>query len=58
MRHLRPDALLSALVAHARCDPRVRDDVTLCLGEIVEGPPGPALWHLVRNRLIRPLVGS
>lgn len=27
------------------------DDVTLFAGEFVEGPPGPALWHVVRNRL-------
>jgi serine phosphatase RsbU (regulator of sigma subunit) len=27
------------------------DDVTIFAGEFVNGPPGPALWHVFRNRL-------
>jgi sigma-B regulation protein RsbU (phosphoserine phosphatase) len=31
------------------------DDVTIMLLEFVGGPAGPALWHVVRNRVLRPL---
>jgi phosphoserine phosphatase RsbU/P len=49
-------ALLAALLAHVRCDALTHDDVTFFLGEFVEGPVGPALWHVVRNRVLRPLA--
>jgi sigma-B regulation protein RsbU (phosphoserine phosphatase) len=45
------DELLAALHAHADTDELSHDDVTFFLGEIVDGPPGPALWHVVKNRL-------
>jgi phosphoserine phosphatase RsbU/P len=44
--------LLSALHAHADSGHLAHDDVTFLLAEIVEGPPGPALWHVVKNRLL------
>jgi len=47
------DGLLAALHAHADAACLAHDDVTFFLGEFVEGPPGPALWHVVRNRLLR-----
>jgi len=46
------DRLLAALHRHADADALGHDDVTFFLGEIVEGPPGPALWHVVKNRLL------
>jgi serine phosphatase RsbU (regulator of sigma subunit) len=46
------DRLLEALHAHAETDELAHDDVTFFLGEIVDGPPGPALWHVVKNRLL------
>lgn len=49
-------ALLAALLSHVRCDALTHDDVTFFLGEFVEGPAGPALWHVVRNRVLRPLA--
>lgn len=48
-------ALLEALVGHAGRDDLTHDDVTFFVGEIVDGPPGPALWHVVRNRVLRRL---
>jgi sigma-B regulation protein RsbU (phosphoserine phosphatase) len=51
------DALLSTLHAHVRGDSLTHDDVTFFLGEFVDGPTGPALWHVMRNRVIRPLLG-
>ncbi len=44
--------LLSALHAHADSGRLSHDDVTFLLAEIVDGPPGPALWHVVKNRLL------
>jgi phosphoserine phosphatase RsbU/P len=49
-------ALLTALLGHAEREALTHDDVTFFLGEIVAGPAGPALWHVVRNRMIRPLM--
>lgn len=49
--------LLAALRAHAGSHELAHDDVTFFLGEIVPGPRGPALWHVVRNRLLMPLIG-
>jgi len=46
------DRLLTALHTHAGADELAHDDVTFFLGEFVEGPPGPALWHVVKNRLL------
>lgn len=51
------DRLLSALRSHAGSHDLAHDDVTFFLGEIVEGPRGPRLWHVVRNRLLAPLLG-
>ena len=46
------ERLIAALHAHAEADELAHDDVTFFLGEFIEGPPGPALWHVVRNRLL------
>ena len=48
--------LLAALHTHADAEALVHDDVTFFLGEFVEGPPGPALWHVVKNRLLNRFV--
>ncbi len=44
--------LLAALHAHAASPQLAHDDVTFLLAEFVDGPPGPALWHVVKNRLL------
>lgn len=44
--------LLAALRAHVDHPDLVHDDVTFFAGEFVPGPPGPALWHIVKNRLL------
>jgi serine phosphatase RsbU (regulator of sigma subunit) len=44
--------LLAALRAHAGSHQLTHDDVTFLLAEIVPGPPGPALWHVFRNRVL------
>jgi serine phosphatase RsbU (regulator of sigma subunit) len=49
--------LLDALRAHTGCDPLVHDDVTFFVGEFVDGPPGPAIWHVVKNRLLSRVSG-
>jgi serine phosphatase RsbU (regulator of sigma subunit) len=49
-------ALLAALLAHGRSAALTEDDVTFFLGEVVDGPPGPAVWHVFRNRVLRPLL--
>jgi len=48
--------LLDALHAHAGADELIHDDVTFFLGEFTEGPRGPALWHVLRNRLLSRVV--
>lgn len=50
------DLLLAALHSHASADALVHDDVSFFLGEFVDGPPGPALWHVVRNRVVQRFV--
>lgn len=49
--------LLAALRTHVGSHDLTHDDVTFFLGEIVPGPRGPALWHVVRNRLLPRLAG-
>jgi serine phosphatase RsbU (regulator of sigma subunit) len=49
-------ALLDALAAHTGVDEPAHDDVTVFVGEIVKGPPGPALWHVLKNRLFRRII--
>jgi len=48
--------LLDALHSHASAETLVHDDVTFFVAECVDGPPGPALWHVVRNRLLQRFV--
>jgi sigma-B regulation protein RsbU (phosphoserine phosphatase) len=45
--------LLAALHDHAACDELVHDDVTFLLAEFGDGPPGPALWHVFKHRVLR-----
>jgi sigma-B regulation protein RsbU (phosphoserine phosphatase) len=52
------DALLAALRAHVGRQQFVHDDVSFFVGEFVEGPRGPALWHVLRNRLLPALLGA
>jgi len=44
------DHLLDGLASHCGRKEFEHDDVTLFAGEIVGGPPGPALWHVFKNR--------
>lgn len=44
--------LLAALRAHAAQVVLPHDDVTFFAGTFVEGPPGPAIWHVFKNRLL------
>jgi serine phosphatase RsbU (regulator of sigma subunit) len=48
-------AVLDDLTGHGGGASPSHDDVTLLVLEVVPGPRGPALWHVVRNRLLRPL---
>lgn len=54
-----PEALTSivvdALSAHCGRSELDHDDVTILVLEVVDGPPGPALWHVLRNRVLRKL---
>jgi phosphoserine phosphatase RsbU/P len=43
--------LLAGLSDHTGSSELTQDDVTIFVGEIVAGPAGPALWHVLRNRL-------
>jgi len=45
------DELLAALRAHTGRERLVHDDVTIMAAEFVEGPRGPAIWHVLKNRL-------
>ena len=51
-------ALLHALERHTGTSRPLHDDVTIFVGEIVPGPPGPALWHVLRNRLLTRIIPS
>lgn len=44
--------LLAALHAHAATGTLDHDDVTFVVADITDGPPGPALWHVIKNRLL------
>jgi serine phosphatase RsbU (regulator of sigma subunit) len=48
--------ILAALHAHEATERLVHDDVTFLVAEFENGPPGPAIWHVVRNRLFTRLV--
>jgi len=50
------DQLLRALHAHAATDHLSHDDVSFLLVEFVEGPAGPALWHVIKNRLLQRVI--
>lgn len=47
--------LLDALHAYAATEALSHDDVTFFLAEFDAGPPGPALWHVLKNRVLNRL---
>jgi serine phosphatase RsbU (regulator of sigma subunit) len=49
--------LLDALRTHTGSDPMTHDDVSFYLAEIVDPPPGPQAWQILKNRIIPSLVG-
>lgn len=50
------EALLDALRAHTGTLQPRHDDVTVFVGEFVPGPPGPAVWHVLKNRLLKRIL--
>jgi sigma-B regulation protein RsbU (phosphoserine phosphatase) len=46
------EQVLSALRDYVDSPHLSHDDVTFFVGEFVPGPPGPALWHVVKNRVL------
>jgi phosphoserine phosphatase RsbU/P len=48
--------LLAALRAHTGAEDLAHDDVTFFVGEFVEGPPGPTLWKVLKNRVLPKLM--
>jgi sigma-B regulation protein RsbU (phosphoserine phosphatase) len=52
------DRLLDALVEFTGDPDLSHDDVTFVLLEFVPGPRGPAVWHAIRNRIVRPRGNS
>jgi sigma-B regulation protein RsbU (phosphoserine phosphatase) len=46
------ERLLTALRAHTGGDELIHDDVTFFVGEFVDGPPGPTLWKVLKNRVL------
>jgi len=51
-------ALLEALRRHANADELTHDDVTLLLMEFVDNTEGPAIWRMLKNRILRPKGNS
>jgi hypothetical protein len=47
------DGIIESLTARAGSTGLAHDDMTLLLVEFVPGPPGPILWHAIKNRLGR-----
>lgn len=52
------EATIAALFAWGGAAGLAHDDVTLLVVEFVPGPPGPAIWHAIKNRLVRPRGNS
>jgi sigma-B regulation protein RsbU (phosphoserine phosphatase) len=48
------DKVVATLSARAGETGLTHDDMTLILVEFVPGPPGPAIWHAIKNRVLRP----
>ncbi len=44
------DHLRAGLAEHTGASSLTHDDVSIFVAEVVGGPPGPALWHVLRNR--------
>lgn len=51
-------AMLDALAGHTGASTPVHDDATIFVGEIVPGPKGPAVWHVLKNRLLTRVIPS
>ena len=51
-------ALLDALRQHANAKELTHDDVTLLLMEFVDNAEGPAIWRMLKNRILRPKGNS
>ena len=49
--------LIDALRAHTGADPMEHDDVSFYVAQIVEPPPGPQVWLIVKNRILPALIG-
>lgn len=47
-------AIVDAVTAWATDGSLSHDDVTLLLIEFESGPPGPAIWNMIKNRIVRP----
>ena len=52
--HSLATSFLERLRAHTGRESFTHDDVTFLLIEVVAGPRGPAIWHALRNRIVRP----
>ncbi len=48
------ERIIAALISFTGDESLHHDDVTFMLLEFETGPAGPAIWHAVRNRLLRP----
>jgi sigma-B regulation protein RsbU (phosphoserine phosphatase) len=52
------DTIIEALLAWVRPAQLAHDDVTLLAVEFEPGPRGPAMWHAIKNRILRPQGNS
>jgi sigma-B regulation protein RsbU (phosphoserine phosphatase) len=52
------EATTAALFAWGGDGGLSHDDVTLLVVEFVPGLPGPAIWHVIKNRIVRPRGNS
>lgn len=50
-------AIIAALRSHCGDDALQHDDVTVLTLEFTERPSGPAIWQVLKNRVVRPLLG-
>jgi sigma-B regulation protein RsbU (phosphoserine phosphatase) len=51
-------AIMERVRAYTQRDEMVHDDVTVLVTEFVPGPRGPAMWHAVKNMVLRPRGNS
>jgi serine phosphatase RsbU (regulator of sigma subunit) len=48
--------ILDELRSHTAQSSLTHDDVTFFAGDFVDGPPGPVIWSVIKNRLFRRLI--